>query len=196
MNQAEAVLCPTCGAEEPRYLYDEWDASLKGDLVDEAVACSECYINSDCPDECNEPHASPTPDDRGQWTCPATSVVFRCNGEHYDFRYLEWEPDRYNEGSTEIYDCWYWDPYDAGYSHCEVCEEWIHQDDTWYDEESECSYCESCYRASRQADSSRYAVCVSCERSIRGDVHFDSDTEETYCGAHVPSRPHVYAVAA
>lgn len=199
MTEDEAIQeCPNCGTADP----DAWFDSLSYDAVetefDSAAACSDCYVNEDCPDNCAEPHDMPEPDGRGQWTCPTTGTLYRCD----DGGSGEWQWDRWNEGSYYIDGEWFANPWEYGYYLCDGCGEWGYEDYVVYSERNDAYYCDGCrdmYDRGEEADCSRYALCAhtGCRTSLtRKAVHFDPESERTYCAEHAPARAVVYVEVA
>ena len=163
----------------------------------------EELTNEDCPENCTgDEHGAPEPDSEGRWECPNTGTVFRCYGDARR-RYngdLEWELDRYSEGSTNVGGTWYTDPYEY-YFRCASCEEWVGNDYVRYSARTEESYCEDCYsehdNEGSEPDSNRYARCSNCHHGLVGvDIYFDTTTELTYCVGHEPAAKHMHLVAA
>ncbi len=174
--------CENCNAETPDQLFADYGM------------CSECFINDDCPDTCNEPHAEADPNRYGQWTCPTTDTLFR-----YDTNY-GWETDRYNDGSTEINGDFYSDPYDSGWSRCDDCGEWVDSDYLQWSDHDEQGYCDNCFgdhHGGEEADYNHYAECAVCYTNIGTAtvLYIHATTEATYCATH-GTEPGLIAVAA
>ncbi len=179
-------VCPNCTADNPAIFYDDATDNC-ANVVDTNAAggCSECYTNDSCPAACNEPHG--IPDDHSEsWTCPTTDERFRPDGTPGCG--VTWEADSYGEGSTSIGGTWYPEPYDQGWSTCDGCSDWTDSDEMNWNERDETSYCPNCYDESGSGgggDSSRYATCKTCHRSLtHGPIHFDTESEYTYCTTH------------
>ena len=129
---------------------DEWHA------VDEMIKCDDEYYCDDCRDNlgifycehCEEYHhedeENPVYDNRGdiQYSicddCLRTGPFYYCDAcnklYHNDDLYSD------DHGNHICYDC-----YEGNYTTCESCGRIIQYDDSVYDENDECSYCESCW---------------------------------------------------
>ena len=192
--------CPNCGETAPEILYDDSGAYDAVETEPEsAEACNYCYENDSCPARCNEPHDEPEPNRRGRWTCPTTGDEYVAVGDEYS---PSWElKDNYTTESTLVHGEWYTDPYDY-FNTCGDCGEWVHHEDSMYDEWGDNSYCSHCYHTrghgGESADHSRYANCAACGKSVGHDnvVYLHPDTERTYCTEHAHDHGASIAVAA
>jgi hypothetical protein len=170
------VTCPECGAEHSD---EEWEDVRRAD----GRMCSECYVNDECPDQCNDEHDPPdTTHDAESWECPETGVSDRWCEQCY-----EWLHDRYGDGSTNVgtrrYPEWVCEPGEHDYTTCEDCGVWLHYDDTRYDEYNERYLCSSCWDEGDYHDGAGDgSFTPTCERChSRTPTHYHPVTEEVAC---------------
>lgn len=173
------IVCAGCGE------------GIDGDNeVLDAETCSACYVNTDCPAQCNAQHDAPSfrQANGSDWTCPDTGDTFwyegpnrlelrESRGEWVDYETVQVGGSRGD---------WI-DRDDACY--CESCDGYIHSDNYGGDD-----LCQSCY-------DSRYGHedcdCEDCCDELCGEpqnagcnyctaptTHWHPITEEVSCATH------------
>lgn len=177
------IVCAHCG--EPTG--DDAD-----NIVNEDGSCTSCYVNTDCPAECNTPHDAPSFRQQfgSEWACPETGDVFYYEGPNR----LE---DR-GRGSWGVYETvlvrdaarrlLWMDVDDTNW--CESCDTHVHPSRYAYDD-----LCRTCYdeRDHYDCDCDECSgtmevgppVAVRCSRScISTATHYHPITEDVTCGRH------------
>lgn len=159
--------------------------------------CRECFVNTDCPAECSEPHDPPglPGDEDYEWECPTENVTYWWLGsENYrygnrgttrtDGEWVDYETISVGGRRIDIDDAF----------HCDSCGEWCHNDNYAGD-----SQCDECWRDPDYYGSDDYgtvgpAVTVTCDCCRNRVTHYDPMTEAVYCQDHAGLNPPIPAL--
>lgn len=177
------IVCAHCGEE----MNDDNTQNDDG-------TCTSCFVNTDCPAECNTPHDAPSfrQANGAEWECPGDGGVFyymgpnrladRARGE-----WQEYETVLVRERSGQRR--YHWIDRDEAYW-CEGCQDYILDSDYAGDD-----YCQSCHDEHDHYDCDcdecngaaevGPPVTVRCSRSCTlTATHYDPITEAVTCGRH------------
>lgn len=176
----EYLACPDCGE------------SITAD--NEAVEvdyCQSCYVNEDCPSQCDEPHAAPPNgpfSGVGTWTCPTSRDEWYWLGDGGYTMRRSYGRGEWVEDETVCLASGDYISADDAFC-CERCEGFYHTD--YYCRDNTCDSCverdyydDGCHRS--PVGRSTVATCMSCHRNAS---HWNPISENIYCSDHAGSNP-------